>query len=129
MSTKIEELGWTPALIQMALDVIDEIIARPLSTFISDPRNGSLNTLQGVRDKLSKKKYVNLPEWKAEVLSIFNSAKSTENQLLIEISEELTLHFNKKYAVLEELSMFKFRTAITNVVNEMSSIIDQKAEL
>ncbi|EAX90520.1 hypothetical protein TVAG_395660 [Trichomonas vaginalis G3] len=129
MSSKLEEYGWTPALIQMAIEVIDKIIARPLSLYVSDPRNGSLNTLQGIREKLSKKKYSNLPEWKNEVLAVFKAAKTSDNKLQTDISEELTQYFEKKYAVLEELSLFKFRTAITRVVDEMSATIAVNEDL
>ena len=118
---KIEDGGWTPALKQMAIELLDEIMMRPISTIISDPRNGSLNTFQGVRDKLSKKKYSNLYEWKIDVLSVISNVL-TEDPLVESICEEIKLDFLKKYLILEEFSLFKFKNSLGKIISNLESI-------
>lgn len=119
---KIDEGGWTPALRQMAIDIMDNLVSRPASSIISDPRNGSQNTFQGIRDKLYKKKYSLLAEWSNDMGAVFSAAKATEDPLIIDIANELQEAFNKKYALLEQFSNFKFKSAITSVLNEISEI-------
>jgi len=116
---KIEEGGWTPALRQMATEIMDDLMMRPISVAVSDPRNGSVNTFQGIRDKLTKKKYNNLNDWKLEVLGVFIASKNTEEPFLVMICDELERSFMKKYVHLEECSNFRFQSAITSVIDEI----------
>ena len=119
---KVEECGWTPALKQMAIDIMDEMLARPITSVISDTRNGALNTFQGVRDKLTKKKYANLEEWRTDVNNVFAAAQNSSDQLVKDIATEIEQFFQKKYAVLDEFSKFQFRTAISRIVDEISTL-------
>jgi hypothetical protein len=54
---------------------MDKIILRPASSLVSDPRNGTINTLQSVREKLLKKKYTQFLDWKEDVLKVFKSPR------------------------------------------------------
>ena len=119
---KVEEGGWTPALKQMALDIMDEILARPITIAISDTKSGAINTFQGVRDKLTKKKYGNLAEWRNDVYLVFTLAQNSPEQYAQDIGAEIQRFFDKKYAVLEEFSRFHFRTALSNIVNEIAEL-------
>ena len=119
---KVEEGGFTPALRQMAIELIDEIVARPVTSVISDPRNGAINTFQGIREKLAKKKYNLLNDWKNEVEAVFNASKNSSDPLVQDVANEISQYFNKKYAVLEEFSRFQFKTAISKIVDDIEQI-------
>ena len=116
---KVEEGGWTPALQQMALDIIDEILSRPITSVISDTRNGTLNTFQGIREKLIKKKYGNLNDWNQDMNLVFTAAQNSPEQLVKDIGAEINQFFEKKYKLLEEFSNFKFRTAISRIIDQI----------
>ncbi|OHT03654.1 hypothetical protein TRFO_28915 [Tritrichomonas foetus] len=114
---KLEKGGWTPALRKTSIEIMDKIILRPVSILISDPRNGNINTFQGIREKLSKKKYSFLANWRDDVLKVFTTARSTGDQNIIDICAELEQYFMKKYSVLEKFSEFKFRDVLAKLIN------------
>lgn len=132
-STKLEKGGWTLSLRKMAIDVMDKMILRPVTILISDPRNGNINTFQGIRDKLMRKKYAYLANWKEDVMKVFAIARSSNDQLINDICTELEQFFNKKYSILEEFSEFKFKDVLSRVLgkevsDETDNIIEKTEE-
>ena len=123
-SNKLEVGGWTPGLRQMGLDLLDKLILRPSSLVISDPRRG-VNTFQGIREKLSRKKYNSVEEWKNDVLSVFLSAEASNNPLIDDICADLRQKFLKHYQLIEQLATFHFRDAVQDVANELHQIVSQ----
>jgi glutamate synthase domain-containing protein 1 len=98
------------------------MILRPASSLVSDPRNGTINTFQGVREKLTKRKYAQFTEWKDDVVKVFQIARSKEDILVNDVCADLGQYFNKHYAMLLELSEFRFRTALARVAEELNEI-------
>ena len=127
-NVKLERGGWTPALRKMAIDIMDKMILRPISMIISDPRNGNINTFQGIREKLSKRKYAFLNNWKEEVMKVFTIAKAADDQLVNDICSELELFFLKRYNVLEQFSEFKFKSCLENLLNEDKNENEEEAK-
>jgi len=103
---------------------MDRMILRQASSLVSDPRNGTINTFQGVREKLLKKKYTQFSEWRDDVMKVFQIARSKEDALINDVCADLEQSFNRHYAVLLELSEFKFRTALTRVATELNEIAE-----
>ena len=123
-SNKLEVGGWTPGLRQMGLDLLDKMILRPSSLVISDPRRGGINTFQGIREKLYKKKYNNVEEWKNEVLNVFTIAETSNNPLICDICAEMRGKFLKHYVLIEQLATFHFRDAVEDVYKEINDILN-----
>lgn len=121
----MERGSWTKSLRVLALDVMDQLIARPASVLVSDPRNGNLNTFQGIRERLAKKKYAVFGEWREEVMKVIQAARAGENELIVDACDELEKYFEKRYRTLAELSEFRFQTALVRVVNELEDIQKQ----
>ena len=117
-TTKLEKGGWTLSLRKMAIDVMDKMILRPVTILVSDPRNGNINTFQGIRDKLIRKKYAFLSNWKDDVLKVFSVARNSNDPLINDICTELEQFFTKKYNILEEFSEFKFRDALARLLGK-----------
>jgi hypothetical protein len=85
----MEKGAWTSALRAFALEVMDRMILRYASSLISDPRNGTINTFQGVREKLTKRKYTQFTEWKDGVMKVFQVARSKEDSLVNDVCGDL----------------------------------------
>ena len=113
---KLENGGWTPSLRTMAIDIMDKMILRPVSMLVSDPRNGNINTFQGIRDKIIRKKYLLLANWRDEVLKVFSIARESNDPLINSICTEFEQFFNKKYGVLEKFSQFKFKDCLVDLL-------------
>lgn len=128
--TKLEKGGWTLSLQKMAIDVMDKMILRPVTILVSDPRNGNINTFQGIRDKIIRKKYAFLTNWRDDVLKVFTVARGSNNPLINDICTELEQFFNKKYSILEEFSEFKFRDSLSRLLREegIEIEIEEKTE-
>lgn len=128
--TKLEKGGWTLSLQKMAIDVMDKMILRPVTILVSDPRNGNINTFQGIRDKIIRKKYAFLTNWRDDVLKVFTVARGSNNPLINDICTELEEFFNKKYSILEEFSEFKFRDSLSRLLREegIEIEIEEKTE-
>lgn len=127
-TVKLVDGGWTPALHQMAVEIIDSLINRPASAVISDPKLHS-HSLQSVREKLAKKKYSTIEDWASDMRLIFKNASQTNNEFAIDVAEELETKFNKKYDQLVELSHFKFRTATQRIIDDIDSIREKFSDL
>jgi hypothetical protein len=118
----MERGAWTSALRALALEVMDQMILRQASSLVSDPRNGTVNTFQGVREKLLKRKYGLFPEWREDVMRVFQSARSKDDALITDVCADLERFFEKKYRTLLELSEFKFKTALSRIAEELGKI-------
>jgi hypothetical protein len=116
----VEKGPWTSALRGLALEVMDRMIIRHASSLVSDPRNGTINAFQGVRKKLRKRKYTQFTEWKNGVMKVFQVAQSKEDILVNDVCADLGQCFNEYYAMLPELSEFRFRRALTSVAEELN---------
>jgi predicted unusual protein kinase regulating ubiquinone biosynthesis (AarF/ABC1/UbiB family) len=68
---------------------MDRMILRYASSLISDPRNGTINTFQGVREKLTKRKRTQLAEWKHGFMKVFQIAHSKEDILVNDVCADL----------------------------------------
>lgn len=123
---KLEAGGWTPSLRALAAEVMDKLILRQTSLIISDPRNGGINTFQGVREKILKKRYGRFVEWKDDVLNILNTIKTNMKEstpLVVDICDDFEMEFLKKYEELERLSMFMFKDELKSIADEMRELI------
>lgn len=125
---KFEYGGWTPALKSMAIDVMDNLILRPSAAIISDPRNGNVNTFQGVREKLTKRKYATVMEWKEDVMKILASAQQQEETIISSVCNELRQWFLKRYEEIEELSNYQFQNALSRISTKIEKLCGQKTE-
>ncbi|EAX84310.1 hypothetical protein TVAG_515910 [Trichomonas vaginalis G3] len=128
ITVKLEDGGWTPALHQIAIEVIDSLINRPASALISDPKEHQI-TFQSVREKLSKKKYSTIEEWGNEIRLIFKKAKDTKEDLSIDVAEEFEIKFERKYQQIVELSHFKFKTATKRIVEDIDDLKEKYKDL
>ena len=120
--TRLENGTWTPALRALSIEVMDNLILRPTSVVISDPRNGGFNTFQGVREKIDKKKYSKLLDWKEDMIRIFANARASEDPLVLGICDDFEARFLKKFQTLESFSNFQFKECLTNVLDELQTI-------
>jgi hypothetical protein len=68
---------------------MDRMILRHLSSLVSDPRNGPTNTFQGVREKLTKRKYTQFTEWRDGVMKVLQIARSKEEILVNDVCADL----------------------------------------
>jgi hypothetical protein len=122
------EIGaFTPALRSLALDMMEELLVRPAAIAISDQTHHSAGTFRAVRDRLTKKKYTTLAEWKEEVVGIFNTARTTGDEMVGIVCEELDRWFSKRYNKLLKLSEFRFKDALTEVVEKIKQARDSYA--
>jgi hypothetical protein len=118
----MEKGAWTSALRGLALEAMDQMILRHASALVSDPRNGTLNTFQGIREKLLKRKYVHFSEWRDDVCKVFQAARARDDPLIADVAADFERAFEKQYRALLELSEFKFRTALERISNELGEI-------
>lgn len=121
----MERGSWTKSLRMLALDLMDRLIARQCAILVSDPRNGNVNTFQGARERLAKKKYATFGEWHEDVIKVIQAARTVENALVIDVCNELESFFEKRYRVLAELSEFRFQTALGRVATELEDVQKQ----
>jgi hypothetical protein len=70
----MEKGAWTSAL-----EVMGRMILRHASSLVSDPRNGTINTFQGVREKLTKRKYTQFTERKDDIVKMLQIAQLKED--------------------------------------------------
>ena len=118
----MERGSWTKSLRVLSLEAMDRLIQRPASAIVSDPRDGSVNTFQGIREKLVKKKYAAFVEWGDDVIRVIQLARASEDPLVVDVCNDLEAYFRKEFGVLQELSEFRFKTALTRVVDELESL-------
>jgi hypothetical protein len=85
----IKKGAWTSALRALALEVMDHMILRHASSLVSGPRNGTVSTFEGVREKFTKRKYTQLTEWKDGVMKVFQSARLKEDILVNNVCADL----------------------------------------
>jgi hypothetical protein len=104
---------------------MDQIILRPCSAVVSDPRNGTINTFQGIREKIIKKRYSIFREWREDVTKVLQIARSNEDPLVNDICAELDAQFQKHYALLSQLSELQFSDALTKIAGELAQIAEQ----
>jgi hypothetical protein len=87
--SEIEKGACTSAFRALALEVVDRMILRHAASLISDPRNGTINTFQGVREKLTKRKHTQFTEWKNGVMELFQVVRSKEDSLVDDVCADL----------------------------------------
>jgi hypothetical protein len=74
---------------------MDQMILRHASSELSDPRNGTANTYQGVREKLLKHRYTLFPEWIDDVFKVFQVARNKDDALVTDVCADLKQSFDK----------------------------------
>lgn len=110
--------GWTPAIRSMALDLMKSLIIRPAAAAICDPTQAN-NAFTTIQERLAKMKYETVADWKMDVESEIVNAQSTGSEDMKAICEELLRWFEKKYQKILQLSMFKFKDATEEVIQEL----------
>jgi hypothetical protein len=115
----VEKGAGTSALRALPLEAMDRMTLRHASSLVSHQHNGIINTFQGVREKLSKRKCTQFTQCKDEVMEVFQIARSKEDNLVNDICADLEQYFNKHYAMPLELSEFRFRTALMRVAEKL----------
>lgn len=125
---RIEPGAWTPALRVMGLEIMDELMERPISFTLKDPLVKEKNIFLQPRAQLSKNKYDTVEAWGNEVLGIIQKGKedNINNLTTVEICDELERWFKKRFLKIKDYSEFKFRTLLTNAINEVNEIIKEK---
>lgn len=125
---RIEPGAWTPALRVMGLEIMDELMERPISFALKDPQGKEKNIFLQPRAQLSKNKYDTVEAWGNEVLGIIRKGKedNINNLTIVEICDELERWFQKRFLKIKDYSEFKFRTLLTNAINEVNEIIKEK---
>ena len=116
---KIENGGWTPAIRQMAIEAIDSIMTYSTSKVISSPQNPSGINFQIIHDKLLKKRYISITEWRDEVYRLFAGARQLEIPFYNDICDELQSKFDKKMNKIDMLSKFMFRDFLILAVKQI----------
>jgi hypothetical protein len=116
--------AFTPALRSLALDVMDALVLRPAAVAISDPSPGPGPSFRSIRDRLTRKKYTELTEWKADVAAVLNAARASGDATVAIVCEELDRWFSKRYDHLFRLSEFKFRDALLEAVDQLKQARD-----
>ena len=121
MSTaKLEEGGWTPALRQMSLELLDSYINRPPSAVISDPRQSL--SFHAIREKITKRKYNQVQEYADDINAFFKHVIETGDELQKDIAEDYQQSFQPRIDELIELSHFKFRTMASKICDDIDAI-------
>ena len=120
-STKLENGGWTPALRQMSIELIDSLINRPASPVISEVKPQTLS-FQSIREKLTRRKYEKIADFKEDVLALFKQNIESGDDLKKDVAEDFQITFQEKIEEIEELSFFKFKTIMTRVAEEVDQI-------
>ena len=118
---KLEDGGWTPALRQMSLEIIDSFINRPASAVISDPKVHN-PSFQSIREKLTRRRYQTIDAFESDVKGLFKHNIESGDDLQKDVAEDFQIKFDKQIAEIHELSHFKFRTVMTRVCNQVDSI-------
>jgi hypothetical protein len=84
-NSEIEKGAWTCGPRAPALEVMDRMILRHASSVVSDPCNGTINTFQGVRGKVTKRKNTQFTDRKDGVVKVFQVARSKEDILVNDV--------------------------------------------
>ena len=129
MSTaKLEDGGWTPALRQMSIELIDSLINRPASAVISDPKPQTLS-FQSIREKLTRRRYQTIDDFANDVNTFFTQNIESGDELQKDVAADFQITFNKAISEIIELSHFKFRTIATRICADIDAIKKEADEL
>lgn len=123
MTTKAPQLadgGWTTCLRRFAVDIMDDLLDRPVSNAIRDAASGS-SSFQSTRDRIVRDKYKDLHEWKTDVEHVISVARMGSDETVSDICDEVEAWFSKRYGVLEQMSQFRFRDIAQSIVGGMEA--------
>lgn len=116
----LKEGGWTPALRTMAVELMESLCSRPIAFLISRPTERGNVSFNVIRDKIEERKYKNLDEWASEVIAVIEKERSIRDDAdMSAVCDELTNWFDKKYQLLNRLSMFQFKSIAAEAIGNL----------
>jgi hypothetical protein len=103
----------------MALDVMDKLVARPISIAVARPTDQRNSTLSGIRANLLDRNYQDLESWQKDVVSCISNCRESHRMHVDDICDELAQTFERLYSRLKEFSEFRFRDACERVYGDL----------
>lgn len=119
MNVALREGGWTAALRCMAGELMDSMISRPISFLISHPVEKGNVSFNVIKARIEDREYADLDEWERDVHAVLDKARLDPDPSMAEICDELRTWFDKRFKVLKQLSMFRFKTVAKEIWSEV----------
>ena len=120
------DIELNPTIRKLCIEVMDDLIDRPMSLIISDREKFGDGPLSQIRQELSHKKYPSVISWQKEVMSVIADPKFEDDEILKDISDELQKYFNKKCSFLECLNACHFKDVLMDVTNTLNAIDEEQ---
>jgi hypothetical protein len=119
---------FTPALTSLASSLMDALLLRPAAVAIADGGNSSTPSFRSIRERVGRRKYETLSEWKADITEVIETARGSGGHTTRLVCDELDRWFSKRYDELFRLSEFRFRDALCEIAAEMKRARDEYIE-
>ena len=111
-----------PTIRKLCIQVMDELICRPMSLIISEREKYGDGPLSQIRQDLSHKKFSSLITWQKAVLNILTDPRFQNDEILKDVSEEMQKYFTKKCIFLENLNACHFKDILSEVSTTIKEI-------
>lgn len=111
-----------PTIRSMAIEVMDDIINRPIGKLFFDKENPSESPFEQIKLSLQTKSIKRLIEWKVAVDSVLDNEKYKEVKHLKHVLTMLRNYFEKKYCYIEKLNDYKFKDLLDMLVHDYQSV-------
>ena len=111
-----------PTIRRLCIQVMDDLIDRPMSLIISEREKYGDGPLSQIRQDLTHKKYSSLSAWKRAVRNILEDPRFQSDPVMKDVSEHMQSYFNKKCVFLENLNDCHFKDILTDVINTIKEI-------
>lgn len=120
--------GWTPALITMASNFMDELLSRPAVALIINAQNNcGKDYYKNLKKKIENKKYQSVTSWIDDLLYPLNS--QSKDLFVAAASQDLLQWINKNVQPIHELARFQFKNALIRVTNELKQANEMPIEI
>ena len=116
---RLQDDGWTPALMTMALEVMNEFLARPAVMVILNSQKAGKDPdyYLRVKSKIENRKYASISNWIDDLLFPLDS--SSKDSFFAAASKDLSLWIHEKTSLIQELSNFHFKSSLQVVLDDL----------
>ena len=121
--------GWTPALKTIALEIMNEFLARPAVSVIinSQKKAGKDHRFYfRIKEKIDNLKYASISNWIDDLLLPLDI--HSKDIFYAAVSEDLFLWIREKTSILLDLSRFKFKSSLDAVLQDLKKIDEMSVD-
>ena len=119
--------GWTPALVSMATEIMDELLSRPACLVIMNSQKKCAKDFYfNIKNKIQNRKYQSISSWIDDLRYPLDF--HSQDPFFAAASQDLSHWIQRKCQPLQEFSKFQFKSALSQVLQELKEANEMKIE-